>query len=82
VKTDAPKVPALRCLRHLIESNIKTHRPRQVVLDLFQPYRLRSRVQELAEESRSLNVVQGAEVLLEVLDRGRDGNVGASAGMR
>lgn len=66
------KIPAIRTLRHLMESNAKTHRPRQAIADLFQPYQLKPRLKELAESSPSLDVCQGAVGLLEVLDRGRD----------
>lgn len=71
-KMDQVKVPAIRSLRHLIESNAKTHRPRQGMLDLLQPYQLKTRLKELAETSPSLDVCHGAVGLLEVLDRGRE----------
>ena len=71
-KVDQVKVPAIRSLRHLLESNAKTHRPRQGMLDLLQPYQLKSRLKDLAESSPSLDVCHGAVGLLEVLDRGRE----------
>ncbi|KAK8846743.1 hypothetical protein IAR55_005830 [Kwoniella newhampshirensis] len=80
-KLDPLKVPSLRTLRHLIESNAKTHKPRQGMVDLFQPYQLKPRLKELAEASASLDVCQAAVGLLNVLDRGRDGG-GVSSGGR
>ncbi|WWD22052.1 hypothetical protein CI109_106540 [Kwoniella shandongensis] len=80
-KLDPLKVPSLRTLRHLIESNAKTHRPRQGMVDLFQPYQLKPRLKELAEASASLDVCQAAVGLLDVLDRGREGG-GVSSGGR
>ncbi|WVF70073.1 hypothetical protein IAT40_004860 [Kwoniella sp. CBS 6097] len=77
-KTDALKVPSLRTMRHLIESNAKTHRPRSGMIELFQPYQLKSRLRELAEGSVSLDVCQAAVGLLDVLDRER--GVGGNGG--
>ena len=79
-KVDSVKVPALRCLRHLVESNAKTHRPRQAIVDLLQPYQLKPRLRELAEQSPSLDVCQAAVGLLDLLDKSRDtGSVGSAA---
>jgi len=71
-KQDMVKIPAIRCLRHLIESNAKTHRPRQAMLDLLHPYQLKPRLKDLAETSPSLDVCHGAVGLLDVLERGRE----------
>ena len=73
---DTVKIPAMRALRYLLESNIKTRRPRQGVLELLQPYQLKPRLKELAEGSPSLDVCQAAVGLLDVLDRGREGPAG------
>ncbi|WVQ97812.1 hypothetical protein IAU59_004927 [Kwoniella sp. CBS 9459] len=78
-KSDALKVPSLRTMRHLIESNAKTHRPRSGMIELFQPYQLRSRLRELAEGSVSLDVCQAAVGLLDVLDRERGAGGGAAS---
>ncbi|WVQ84004.1 hypothetical protein IAT38_006149 [Cryptococcus sp. DSM 104549] len=80
-KHDPLKVPALRTLRHLIESSAKTHRPRQGMLAVFQPYQLQPRLRQLAEASGSLDVCQAAVGLLDVLDRGRE-NGGVVSGGR
>ena len=81
-KVDPVKVPAIRAIRHLVESNAKTHRPRQAMLDLLQPYQLKPRLRELAESSPSLEVCQGAVGLLEILERGKEtsGSVLEAAG--
>lgn len=73
------KIPAIRSLRHLIESNAKTHRPRQAMLDLLQPFQLKSRLKDLAENSPSLDVSHGAVGLLDVLERGRESGSAAPA---
>lgn len=78
-RADSVKIPALRALRHLIESNPRTHRPRQSMIDLLQPYQLKARLKELTESSPSLDVCQGAMALLETLDRGRDSPTTATA---
>nr|XP_018265756.1 uncharacterized protein I303_02129 [Kwoniella dejecticola CBS 10117]OBR87914.1 hypothetical protein I303_02129 [Kwoniella dejecticola CBS 10117] len=72
--SDALKIPALRTLRHLIESNPKTHklRPRQQMIDIFQPYQLKHRLKELIESSTSLNVTAQSIGLLDVLERERN----------
>ncbi|KAL1409900.1 hypothetical protein Q8F55_003899 [Vanrija albida] len=70
VPYDEVRIPALRALRHLVESNSRSHRPRQAVVDLLQPYQLKTRVRELAE-SDSVTVRQGAVSLLNLLDRAR-----------
>ncbi|OCF37579.1 hypothetical protein I316_00705 [Kwoniella heveanensis BCC8398] len=80
-KTDALKVPSLRTMRHLIESNAKTHRPRSGMIELFQPYQLKTRLRELAEGSVSLDVCQAAVGLLDVLDRERGVGGGSGGGV-
>ena len=74
-KEDIVKTPTLRCLRHLIESNAKSRRPRQPMIEVFQPYQLKSRVRQLSESSPSLDVCQAALGLIEVLDKGREPSV-------
>ena len=78
-KVDSVKVPALRCFRHLVESNGKTRRPRQAMVDLLHPYQLRTRLKELSEHSPSLDVCQAAVGLLDVLERSKEmGSTGST----
>lgn len=68
------RLPALRALRHLVEKggeHGRSHRPRQGVVDLLQPYQLKSRVREIAENAPSTTVRQRAIDLLEILERAR-----------
>lgn len=65
------QIASLKALRHLIEANSKTHKPRLAMIDVFAPYALRTRIKTIGEESTSLDVTQGAMILGEVLDRGR-----------
>lgn len=68
------RLPALRALRHLVEKNGehgRSHRPRQGVVDLLQPYQLKTRVREIAENAPSTTVRQRAIELLEILERAR-----------
>ncbi|CAK9783454.1 ARM repeat-containing protein [Cutaneotrichosporon oleaginosum] len=69
-------VPALRALRHLLEKSEKgdgsrSWRPRQAVVDLLQPYQLKTRLGELAEDSPNVGVRRDAANLLELLERAR-----------
>lgn len=73
--SDDVKHAALKTLRHLIEASTRSRRPRQAMLELFLPYQLRPRVQELMDNSEGFDVRHAAGGLLEVLERGR-GEVG------
>lgn len=42
------------------------------MLDVFQPYQLKARVKDLAENSASLEVTVAATQLLELLERARE----------
>lgn len=68
---DLVLIPALRALRHLIESNSRSQRPRQAVVDLLQPYQLKTRARELSEVGTSSAVRQGAVILVDLLERAR-----------
>ncbi|TXT11159.1 hypothetical protein VHUM_01910 [Vanrija humicola] len=70
VPYDEVRIPALRALRHLVESNSR-RRPRQPIVDLLQPYQLKTRVQELADSDTSVTVRSGAVSLLQLLERAR-----------
>ncbi|WRT65023.1 uncharacterized protein IL334_001964 [Kwoniella shivajii] len=78
--SDSLKIPSLRTLRHLIESNAKTHRPRQQMIDIFQPYQLKPRLKDLVDGSTSLDVTQQATGLLDVLERERSNGATSSGG--
>ncbi|WVR04430.1 hypothetical protein IAU60_001433 [Kwoniella sp. DSM 27419] len=77
-KADVIKVPSIKAMRHLIESNARTHRPRQGMIEHFQPYQLKTRLRDLAEGSVSLDVCQAAVGLLDVLERERGSGVSTS----
>jgi hypothetical protein len=49
------------------------------MLDLLQPFQLKSRLKDLAENSPSLDVSHGAVGLLDVLERGRESGSAAPA---
>ena len=68
--TDPPKVPALRAYRHLLELP-STHKPRQAILEVLQPYHLKSRTADL-RSSPSLDVTQASTALYDILERGKD----------
>lgn len=70
-RRDVVVIPALRTLRHLIESNSRTHRPRQAVIELLQPYQLKTRARELCDTATSSAVRQGAVTLVDLLERAR-----------
>lgn len=70
-RNDDVRVAALRTLRHLVESNARNHRPRQAIVDLLQPYHLKMRVREIAENDPAVSVRQRAVALLELLERAR-----------
>lgn len=70
-RNDSIRIPALRTLRHLVESNSRSHRPRQAIVDLLQPYHLKPRVREIAEGAPGVSVRQSAVSLLEILERAR-----------
>lgn len=72
-KHDEIKYPALKSLQNLITSTVKSSRPRQAMLDAFQPYQLKPRVKELLDTSPSLEVTTAATALHEVLEKARDG---------
>ncbi|GMK56304.1 hypothetical protein CspeluHIS016_0301440 [Cutaneotrichosporon spelunceum] len=68
--------PAIRALRHLIEKSEKSDgtrpwRPRQAVVELLQPYDLKARLRELADNSANVTVRRDAGNLLEILERAR-----------
>lgn len=67
------QIPALRCVRFLLESSGRYRRPRAGMLEVFQPYQLRPRLEVVAEKSPSHEVREGAKAVLAVLDRGREG---------
>ncbi|WWD00304.1 hypothetical protein V866_007215 [Kwoniella sp. B9012] len=89
---DSIKIPTLRTLRHLIESNSNSknpnpnHRskPRQQMIDIFQPYQLKYRLKELVESSLNVSVKEQSIGLLDVLERerGNGGNGATSSGGR
>ncbi|ORX34369.1 armadillo-type protein [Kockovaella imperatae] len=79
-KENAVKIPALRCLRHLVETNAKSRRPRQAVVDLLGPYGLKGRLKNLADHNPSLDVCHAATNLLEVLERSRESGVTSPTG--
>lgn len=69
-------VPAIRALRHLIEKSEKSDgtrswRPRQGVVDLLQPYQLKTRLRDLSDNSANVTVRRDASNLLEILERAR-----------
>lgn len=67
-------------MRHLLESSSRTRKPRQAVVEVFQPYRLKDRLTWLAEQANDFDVRSGAKAVLEVLERGSSGgSVGPSA---
>ncbi|MDN8972017.1 hypothetical protein Q0P32_14630, partial [Staphylococcus aureus] len=70
VPYDEVRIPALRALRHLVDSNSR-RRPRQNIVDLLQPYQLKTRVRDLAESDTSVSVRAGAVALLELLERAK-----------
>lgn len=71
-KHDEIKCPALKVLRNLIHiPTTKPGRPRQAMLDVFQPYQLKRRVALLAENSAKMEVTTAAIQLLDVLERAR-----------
>lgn len=72
-KHDEIRQSALKSLQNLITSTIKSARPRQAMLDVFEPYHLKPRVKELLENSPSLEVTIAATGLYEVLDKARGG---------
>lgn len=71
VPRDPLKIPAILTYHNLLESSAKTHRPRQNILDILEPYLLKPRLKKLSEESRNLDVVQKSIKLLDVLERER-----------
>ncbi|WVW78739.1 hypothetical protein I302_100699 [Kwoniella bestiolae CBS 10118] len=89
---DSIKIPTLRTLRHLIESNSNSKnpnpnhrsRPRQQMIDIFQPYQLKYRLKDLVESSLNISVKEQSIGLLDVLERerGTGGNGGTSSGGR
>lgn len=69
-------IPAIRALRHLIEKSEKSDgtrswRPRQGVVDVLQPYQLKPRLRDLAENAANVTVRRDAGNLLEILERAR-----------
>lgn len=70
-RNDQIRTPALRTLRHLIESTGRSQRPRQGIVDLLQPYHLKVRLKEIAECAPSITVRQSAVSILDLLDRAR-----------
>ncbi|WWC67683.1 uncharacterized protein I206_101595 [Kwoniella pini CBS 10737] len=81
---DSIKIPSLRTLRHLIESNPKNHklRPRQQMIDIFQPYQLKYRLKELVENSTNLDVTAQSIGLLDILEREKSSGTSTSSGGR
>ncbi|WWC87229.1 uncharacterized protein L201_002117 [Kwoniella dendrophila CBS 6074] len=94
---DSIKLPTLKTLRHLIESNSKpsnsistptnksfSGKPRQQMIDIFQPYQLKYRLKDLIENSKSLDISENSTGLLEILERekgpsGSSSNTGAGS---
>lgn len=70
-KHNGIKHAALKSLRNLITSTTKSSRPRQAMLDVFQPYQLKVRVKDLADNSRDLDVLAAANGLYEVLEKAK-----------
>lgn len=68
---DEIKAPALLALQYLIESNARSKRPRQAMVDLLEPYQLRPRLKDLAENGTSCEIRIKAETLLDVLARSK-----------
>lgn len=64
------QVPALRAIKHLVESTTRTRKPRQAVVEAFQPYHLKPRLADLHENAVDFDVRQGAKALLDALERG------------
>ncbi|KAK4689772.1 armadillo repeat-containing protein 8, partial [Tremellales sp. Uapishka_1] len=67
---DPVKIPALRTLKHLLAP--RSTRPRQSIIDVLQPFQLRSRLKDLVEQSSSLDVIRECMGLLDLLDRGKE----------
>ena len=74
------QTPALRAIRHLLESSTRSRKPRPAVVEAFQPYQLKARLTDLSENANEFDVRMGAKMVLEVLERGTAREtVGASA---
>lgn len=71
-KVDALRVPALRTLRHLLESNSTSRRPRPAVVEAIKPYQYKARLKDIWENSPNLTVKSLSQNLLEILDRAKD----------
>lgn len=71
-KVDALRIPALRTLRHLLESNSTSRRPRPAVVEAIKPYQYRARLKDIWENSPNLQVKSLSQNLLEILDRAKD----------
>lgn len=70
-KVDALRVPALRTLRHLLESNSTSRRPRPAVVEAIKPYQYRARLKDIWENTPNLTVKSLSQNLLEILDRAK-----------
>jgi hypothetical protein len=71
-KVDALRIPALRTLRHLLESNSTSRRPRPAVVEAIKPYQYKARLKDIWENSPNLTVKSLSQNLLEILDRAKD----------
>lgn len=71
-KVDALRIPALRTLRHLLESNSTSRRPRPAVVEAIKPYQYKARFKDIWENSPNLTVKSLSQNLLEILDRAKD----------
>jgi hypothetical protein len=66
----AIQIPALRAIHHLLESTTRTRKPRQAVLEAFQPYQLKTRLTDLCDCADDFDVRHDAKAVLDVLERG------------